>query len=199
MRPALASVAPAGAGDPPCLVLLSPGPYNSAYFEHSFLARHMGIELVLGPDLFVHDDVVYLKTTHGPQRVDVIYRRIDDDFLDPLAFRSDSALGVPGLMAAYQAESGATEVPTADGYIATAAHPGRPEVLTAWMDGAVVDESDPLATDSGLDLFDVANGPPFSADFVARYRAAQVARNHAITDWAEAELHRVRAAGFSDR
>jgi uncharacterized circularly permuted ATP-grasp superfamily protein len=102
LRDALRSVAPDGAGDPPCLVLLSPGPYNSAYFEHSFLARHMGIELVFGQDLFVHDDRVYLKTTRGPQRVDVIYRRIDDDFLDPEAFRPDSLLGVPGLFRAYR-------------------------------------------------------------------------------------------------
>lgn len=100
---ALCSVAPASAGDPPCVVLLSPGSYNSAYFEHSFLARHMGIELVLGQDLFVHDDRVFLKTTRGPQRVDIIYRRIDDDFLDPEAFRPDSLLGVPGLMRAYRA------------------------------------------------------------------------------------------------
>jgi uncharacterized circularly permuted ATP-grasp superfamily protein len=103
LREALASVAPQGAPDSPCVVLLSPGPYNSAYFEHSFLARHMGVELVLGPDLFVHDNRVFLKTTRGPQQVDVIYRRLDDDFLDPLAFRKDSVLGVPGLMAAYRA------------------------------------------------------------------------------------------------
>ena len=103
LREALASVAPAGAASPPCVVVLSPGPYNSAYFEHSFLARHMGVELVLGPDLFVHDDIVYLKTTRGPQRVDVIYRRLDDDFLDPEAFRPDSLLGVPGLFRAYRA------------------------------------------------------------------------------------------------
>jgi uncharacterized circularly permuted ATP-grasp superfamily protein len=103
LRDALSSVAPAGADAPPCVVLLSPGPYNSAYFEHSFLARHMGIELVLGQDLVVHDDVVYLKTTRGPQRVDVIYRRLDDDFLDPEAFRPDSLLGVPGLFRAYRA------------------------------------------------------------------------------------------------
>ncbi len=103
LRDALWSVAPEGASYPPCLVLLSPGPYNSAYFEHSFLARHMGIELVFGQDLFVHDDRVYLKTTRGPQRVDVIYRRIDDDFLDPETFRSDSLLGVPGLFRAYRA------------------------------------------------------------------------------------------------
>jgi uncharacterized circularly permuted ATP-grasp superfamily protein len=103
LRAALASVAPPAAGDRPCVVVLSPGPYNSAYFEHCFLARHMGVELVLGPDLFVHDDVVYLKTTRGPQRVDVIYRRLDDDFLDPESFRPDSVLGVPGLFRAYRA------------------------------------------------------------------------------------------------
>jgi uncharacterized circularly permuted ATP-grasp superfamily protein len=103
LREALCSVAPPGGGDRPCVVLLSPGPYNSAYFEHSFLARHMGIELVLGQDLFVHDARVFLKTTQGPQRVDVIYRRIDDDFLDPKVFRADSLLGVPDLMAAYRA------------------------------------------------------------------------------------------------
>ena len=93
----------AGAGDPPTIVLLSPGPYNSAYFEHSFLARHMGIELVFGQDLFVQDERVFLQTTRGPQRVDVIYRRLDDDFLDPEAFRPDSMLGVPDLMRAYRA------------------------------------------------------------------------------------------------
>ncbi len=103
LREALGSVAPPGASDPPCVVVLSPGPYNSAYFEHSFLARHMGVELVLGQDLFVHDDKVFLKTTRGPQRVDVIYRRVDDDFLDPKAFRPDSLLGVAGLFAAYRA------------------------------------------------------------------------------------------------
>jgi uncharacterized circularly permuted ATP-grasp superfamily protein len=103
LREALSSVAPPAAGDSPCVVLLSPGPYNSAYFEHSFLARHMGVELVLGQDLFVHNDRVFLKTTQGPQQVDVIYRRLDDDFLDPKAFRPDSLLGVPDLMRAYRA------------------------------------------------------------------------------------------------
>lgn len=84
------------------VVLLTPGVYNSAYFEHAFLAQQMGIELVQGSDLFVDsDDVVYMKTTRGPQRVDVIYRRIDDDFLDPEVFRPDSALGIPGVLRAY--------------------------------------------------------------------------------------------------
>jgi uncharacterized circularly permuted ATP-grasp superfamily protein len=88
----------------PTAVVLTPGIYNSAYFEHSFLAQQMGVELVTGPDLFVDKhDVVWMKTTHGPQRVDVIYRRIDDDFLDPEVFRADSMLGVAGLMRASRA------------------------------------------------------------------------------------------------
>ena len=98
----LRSLAPDGRGDP-TIVLLTPGVYNSAYYEHAFLARQMGIELVEGRDLVVHDNVVYMRTTKGLQRVDVIYRRVDDDFLDPLAFRVDSALGSPGLFSAYRA------------------------------------------------------------------------------------------------
>ncbi|HKQ48908.1 MAG TPA: circularly permuted type 2 ATP-grasp protein [Phycisphaerae bacterium] len=85
------------------IVLLTPGIYNSAYFEHAFLARQMGIPLVQGQDLVVHDNVVYERTTAGLRRVHVIYRRIDDDFIDPIAFREDSMLGVPGLMNAYRA------------------------------------------------------------------------------------------------
>lgn len=86
----------------PTIVLLTPGVYNSAYYEHTFLARLMGIELVEGRDLLVHDDVVYMRTTAGLKRVDVIYRRVDDDFIDPLVFRADSALGVAGLVNAYR-------------------------------------------------------------------------------------------------
>jgi uncharacterized circularly permuted ATP-grasp superfamily protein len=97
----LCSVAPRGA-DNPTVVVLTPGAFNSAYFEHSFLAQQMGVELVEGQDLFVRDDIVYMRTTQGPRRVDVIYRRVDDDFLDPLTFRADSTLGVPGLLAAYR-------------------------------------------------------------------------------------------------
>ncbi|MEU0496920.1 alpha/beta hydrolase [Mycobacterium sp. NPDC006124] len=122
--------------------------------------------------------------------------------------------GGGSLMAAYQSQAvdphvtplegmrpaaGLGELPPADGYVASAAHPGRPEVLTAWMDGSVVDENDPVATDASLYLFDHRNGPPFSAEFLRRYRAAQSARNHAITDWVCDELERVRNAGFSDR
>jgi len=94
-------VAPPGPNDP-TVVLLSPGMYNSAYFEHSFLAQRMGIELVEGRDLIVDQNRVWMRTTRGLKRVDVIYRRIDDDFLDPLTFRSDSILGVPGLVNAYR-------------------------------------------------------------------------------------------------
>jgi uncharacterized circularly permuted ATP-grasp superfamily protein len=98
----LLSLAPAGRPEP-VIVLLTPGVYNSAYFEHAFLARQMGIELVEGRDLLVHDNVVHMRTTGGLKRIDVIYRRIDDDYLDPLAFQRDSTLGVPGLLNAYRA------------------------------------------------------------------------------------------------
>ena len=122
--------------------------------------------------------------------------------------------GGGSLMAAYQAQAvepnvtplegmrpaaGLGDLVPADGYVASAAHPGRPDVLTAWMDASVVDELDPVASDPKLDLFADRHGPPFSADFLARYRKAQVARNHAITEWVEKELKRVRKAGFSDR
>ena len=99
----LKSVAAATAPADPTVVLLTPGVYNSAYYEHSFLADKLGVELVEGRDLLVKGDVVYMRTTEGLKRVDVIYRRIDDDFLDPLAFRPDSILGVPGLVSAYRA------------------------------------------------------------------------------------------------
>jgi len=98
----LRALAPPGRPDP-TIALLTPGVYNSAYFEHAFLARQMGIELVEGRDLLVHDTVVYMRTTAGLRRVDVIYRRVDDDFLDPLSFRADSSFGVAGLLNAYRA------------------------------------------------------------------------------------------------
>jgi len=98
----LRGVAPAGEENPEVAVL-TPGAYNSAYFEHAFLAQQMGVELVEGQDLFVQNDALYMRTTRGPRRVHVLYRRVDDDFLDPTAFRPDSMLGVPGLFAAYRA------------------------------------------------------------------------------------------------
>jgi uncharacterized circularly permuted ATP-grasp superfamily protein len=101
----LEAIAPEACSGSPAVVLLTPGMYNAAYFEHSYLARQMGIQLVEGRDLTVQDKTVYMQTTRGLRRVDVIYRRIDDDFLDPEAFRPDSLLGVPGLLEAYRAGS----------------------------------------------------------------------------------------------
>ncbi len=113
LRRTLASVAPAKCDGVPTIALLTPGAFNSAYYEHSFLADQMGVELVEGQDLFVDGDFVYMRTTRGPQRVDVIYRRIDDAFIDPLCFRPDSMLGVPGLMNVYR--SGGVTICSAPG------------------------------------------------------------------------------------
>jgi uncharacterized circularly permuted ATP-grasp superfamily protein len=113
LRRTLASVAPPKCEGEPVSVLLSPGAFNSAYYEHSFLADQMGIELVEGQDLFVQGDFVFMRTTEGPKRVDVIYRRIDDAFLDPLCFRPDSMLGVPGLMNVFR--SGGVTICSAPG------------------------------------------------------------------------------------
>jgi uncharacterized circularly permuted ATP-grasp superfamily protein len=99
----LKSVAPHSAVREPNVALLTPGVFNSAYYEHSFLADKLGVELVEGRDLLVKNEIVYMRTTQGLKRLDVIYRRIDDDFIDPLTFRPDSILGLPGLMQAYQA------------------------------------------------------------------------------------------------
>ena len=101
LRDTLREAAPSNIEEP-VVVVLTPGSYNSAFFEHAFLASQMGVELVEGKDLFVHAGKVYMHTTEGPQQVHVIYRRVDDDFIDPLVFRADSSLGVPGLMGAYR-------------------------------------------------------------------------------------------------
>lgn len=113
LRKTLHSVAPRNCEGEPTAVVLTPGAYNSAYYEHSFIADQMGLELVEGQDLFVDGDCVYMRTTQGPKRVDVIYRRIDDDFLDPLCFRPESMLGVPGLMNVYR--SGGVQICSAPG------------------------------------------------------------------------------------
>ena len=113
LKRTLASVAPEKCASEPRVVILTPGAYNSAYYEHSFLADQMGVELVEGQDLFVEGDFVWMRTTQGPQRVDVIYRRIDDAFLDPLCFRPESMLGVPGLMNVYR--SGGVTIASAPG------------------------------------------------------------------------------------
>lgn len=113
LRRTLASVAPARCEREPTVVILTPGHFNSAYYEHSFLADLMGVELVEGQDLFVDGAFVYMRTTEGPKRVDVIYRRIDDAFIDPLCFRPDSMLGIPGLMDVYR--SGGVSICSAPG------------------------------------------------------------------------------------
>jgi pimeloyl-ACP methyl ester carboxylesterase len=158
-------------------------------FESSFLLDHALVDIGVG--------VRWLHEVQGVETVVLLGNS-----------------GGGSLMAAYQSQAvesnvtpwdgmrpaaGLTELMPADGYVATAAHPGRPDVLTAWMDAAVVDENDPVATDADLDLFNERNGPPYSPEFITRYRQAQTARNDAITDWAEMELKRVRAVGFSDR
>lgn len=158
-------------------------------FESNFLLDHALVDIGVGVrwlrEVAGAETVVLLGNSGGGSLMAAYQSQAVEDNVTPL----------PGMRPA----TGLTELPAADGYIASAAHPGRPEVLTAWMDGAVVDENDPVATDPGLDLFDARNGPPYTPEFIERYRAAQVARNHAITDWAEDELKRVRAAGFSDR
>ena len=113
LRRTLASVAPAKCENDPTVVILTPGHFNSAYYEHSFLADLMGVELVEGQDLFVEGEFVFMRTTEGPRRVDVIYRRLDDAFIDPLCFRPDSMLGVPGLMDVYR--SGGVSICSAPG------------------------------------------------------------------------------------
>ncbi|CAM4382488.1 Esterase/lipase [Mycobacterium basiliense] len=158
-------------------------------FESSFLLDHALVDIGVGVrwlrDIAGVETVVLLGNSGGGSLMAAYQSQAVDPNVTPLAGMRPAA--------------GATELPTADAYIATAAHPGRPDVLTAWMDAAVIDENDPVATDPGLDLFNEGNGPPYSPEFLGRYRAAQVARNESITDWAEEELKRVRAAGFSDR
>lgn len=158
-------------------------------FESNFLLDHALVDIGVGVrwlrEAQAVDAVVLLGNSGGGSLMAAYQSQAVDPNVTPLDGMRPAA--------------GLTELPAADGYVATAAHPGRPEVLTAWMDAAVVDENDPVATDPDLDLFTDTNGPPYPPEFLDRYRAAQVARNHAITDWAETELKRVRAAGFSDR
>ena len=158
-------------------------------FESSFLLDHALVDVGVGVrwlrDVQRVESVVLLGNSGGGSLMAAYQAQAVDPHVTPL----DGMRPAAGLM----------DLPPADGYIASAAHPGRPDVLTAWMDASVVDENDALATDPGLDLFDQENGPPYPPEFIASYREAQVARNEAITDWVEAEVKRVRAAGFSDR
>ncbi|CAN5447376.1 alpha/beta hydrolase [soil metagenome] len=157
-------------------------------FESSFLLDHALVDIGVGVrwlrDVVGIETVVLLGNSGGGSLMAAYQSQAVDPNVAPLdGMRPATGLG---------------ELPAADGFIASAAHPGRPEVLTAWMDASVVDENDAVATDPDLDLFN-GRTAPFDAGFVERYRSAQVARNHAITDWAENELKRVHAAGFSDR
>ena len=158
-------------------------------FESSFLLDHALVDIGVG--------VRWLQEVQGVETVLLLGNSGGGSLM--AAYQSQAAQPNVVPLAGMRPAAGLNDLPPADGYVASAAHPGRPDVLTAWMDGAVVDENDPVATDPDLDIFDERNGPPFPAVFVARYRSAQVARNHAITDWAETELKRIRAAGFSDR
>ncbi|MFT8246300.1 circularly permuted type 2 ATP-grasp protein [Roseomonas sp. BN140053] len=131
----LQALAPPGCQGTPTVVVLTPGPYNSAYYEHSFLADEMGVELVEGADLFVRDDTVFMRTTAGPRRVDVIYRRVDDEWIDPEVFRPDSALGVPGLLRAYRAGNVAlANAPGAGVADDKAVYPYVPEMIRFYLD-----------------------------------------------------------------
>lgn len=157
-------------------------------FESSFLLDHALVDIGAGVrwlrEVIGVETVVLLGNSGGGSLMAAYQSQAVDPNVRPLdGMRPAAGLG---------------ELPAADGYIASAAHPGRPEVLTAWMDASVVDENDAVATDPELDLFG-GRDIPLDAEFVQRYRSAQVARNHAITEWVEDELKTVRAAGFSDR
>jgi pimeloyl-ACP methyl ester carboxylesterase len=168
--------------------------YNVDFAEHYsaayFAARGFGF---LGWNTRYRgaEDLFHLE--HALADIAVGVRWLRERGVEKIVLLGNSGGG--SLMAAYQAEA----EHKADLYISLNAHPGRPEVLTNWMDASAIDESDPAKTDASLDPFDETNGPPFSHAFIARYRAAQIARNHRITAWAQAELKRLNAAGIPDR
>src|ERR1700744_1648658 len=157
-------------------------------FETAFLLDHALVDIGVG--------VRWLRETQAVETIVLLGNSGGGSLM--AAYQAQAADPHVTPMAGMRPAAGLTDLLPADGYVASAAHPGRPDVLTAWMDAAVVDEKDPVATDPDLALFNEQNGPPYSAEFLSRYRSAQVARNNAITDWAEKELKRVRAAGFSD-
>ena len=158
-------------------------------FESSFLLDHALVDIGVG--------VRWLRETQGVHTIVLLGNSGGGSLM--AAYQSQAVEPSVTALEGMRPAAGLEDLPAADGYISSAAHAGRPDVLTAWMDGAVIDENNPVPSDPDLDLFDDRNGPPFSAEFVDRYRAAQVARNQKITDWARSELIRVRAAGFSDR
>jgi len=194
------SVSPRGCGQNPTCVVLTPGHYNSAYYEHSFLADSMGVELVEAADLVVDDDVVYMRTIAGRVKVDVIYRRVDDDFLDPLVFRPDSMLGVPGLIAAYAAGNVAIINAPGNGIADDKAiYSYMPEIVRFYSGGEaklpnvetwrcrepqalkyVLDHLDELVVKlvDGSGGYGMLVGPTASRDEIERFRAALIAEPH---------------------
>ncbi|MBW6529930.1 circularly permuted type 2 ATP-grasp protein [Sphingomonas sp. RRHST34] len=194
------SVAPRGSGQHPNCVLLTPGHYNSAYYEHSFLADSMGIELVEAADLVVDDDLVYMRTIAGRVKVDVIYRRVDDDFLDPLVFRPESLLGVPGLIAAYAAGNVAIINAPGNGIADDKAiYSYMPEIVRFYSGGEaklpivetwrcrepealryVLDHLDELVVKlvDGSGGYGMLVGPTASKSEIERFRAALMAEPH---------------------
>jgi uncharacterized circularly permuted ATP-grasp superfamily protein len=194
------SVAPSGAGEQPTCVVLTPGHFNSAYYEHSFLADSMGVELVEAADLIVDDDIVWMRTIRGPVKVDVIYRRIDDDFLDPLVFRPESLLGVPGLIAAYRAGNVALINAPGNGIADDKAiYSYMPEIVRFYSGGEaklpnvqtfrcrepdalkyVLEHLDELVVKlvDGSGGYGMLVGPTASRDEIERFRAALMAEPH---------------------
>ena len=194
------SVAPHGTGSNPVCVVLTPGHYNSAYYEHSFLADSMGIELVEAADLVVDDDIVWMRTIAGRVKVDVIYRRVDDDYLDPLVFRPDSMLGVPGLIAAYAAGNVAIINAPGNGIADDKAiYSYMPEIVRFYSGGEpklpnvetyrcrepealkyTLDHLDELVVKlvDGSGGYGMLVGPTASKDEIARFREALIAEPH---------------------
>ncbi|MEO5724915.1 MAG: alpha/beta hydrolase [Ilumatobacteraceae bacterium] len=157
--------------------------------EAHFLLDHALVDIGVG--------VRWLREMAGVERVILIGNSGGGSLM--AAYQSQAVEPNVTALDGMQPAAGLDELLPGDGYVSIAAHAGRPEVLTAWMDASVIDEFDPTKTDPTLDLWNPDNGLPYTAEFVARYRAAQEARNHRITDWVRAEIDRVRAAGYQDR
>lgn len=158
---------------------------DEPHFLLDYAVADIGVGMRWLRDLAGVERIVILGNSGGGSLMGAYQSHATEPNLTPL----------PGMRLA----PGLDDLPTADAFVSLAAHPGRPDVLTAWMDAAVTDENDPTATDPSLDLWNPDNGPPYSGEFLERYRAAQVARNQRITDWAKAELERLSERGRSDR
>lgn len=173
--------------------------YNIDFSEH-YLAEHLAARGFgfLGWNTRYRGNEAYFLLEHAVVDIGVGVRWLREQGVERVVLLGNSGGG--SLMAAYQSQAldSGGELPAGDLYISLNAHRGRPDVMTAWIDPSVTDERDPLSRDPALDMYDPANGPPYEPEFVERYCAAQVARNHRITAWAHAELDRLRAAGAGD-